>query len=216
MRIVPAVPLAALALLAMADAGRAQSRCAPVDSLVALELDIKPAELSHERGIAELREAASLSDGQHRTGLYQVEIQRRSQWRVTVSQAADRVCLAVPEVRIRVEIPTRTIYVAHDLDRDSCLYEVTLDHERQHERIDEDFFRGSLPARVEALRGEFAALRTPTPVRVSGREQAIRDLHARAEAIVERMFVQFLADREQAQLAIDTPEEYARTDERCR
>jgi len=206
--------LVALACHPVAGTAHARPRCEPAPPSVALELDMKPAEVSRARSMAELRREARKGPDAHQTGLYQVEIARRTEVEVSIAQSGDRLCVAVARVKVRVETPTRMIYVASEIDPTSCRYRVTAEHEHQHERIDEEILRVSLPARVEALSGKLAGLAAAAPA--SERDRAVRDVHDRAQATVRDLFVEVLAERQRMQLGIDTPQEYRRLANRCR
>ena len=206
--------LAALACHPVAGTAHAQPRCEPAPPSIALELDMKPAEVSSGRSMAELRREARKGADAHQTGLYQVEIARRTEVEVSIAQSTDRICVAVARVKVRVETPTRMIYVASEIEPSSCKYRVTLEHERQHERIDEEIIRAEVPARVASLAEPLAGLAAVAPA--SERDRTVRDVHDRAQAIVRGLFVEVLAERQRKQLAIDTPQEYRRLANRCR
>ena len=212
-----AIVVAALAatLVAVSGAARAQPRCAGAKPEVTFELDMQPAGLSHERSMAELTREKNDADGHHLTGLYHFELIRRTEVSVRIVQTGDRVCAAVSRVSVRAEMPTRVIYVANDLEPGSCRYRVTLEHERDHERIDDDFIRRRLEVEMEALRADFPIVATAAPVRATARDQTVAELRARALAIVDRLFERLLYERHQAQRAIDTPYEYARLGALC-
>lgn len=206
--------LAALAGCSIAGTTHAQPRCEPAPPPVVLELHMKPAEVSGDRSMAELRREARKGADAHQTGLYQVEIARRTEVEVSIAQSGDRICVAVARVKVRVETPTRMIYVASEIEPNSCKHRVTLEHERQHERIDEEILRAGLPARVAALSGKLTGLATAAPA--SERDRTVRDVHDRAQAVVRSLFVEVLGERQRKQLAIDTPQEYRRLANRCR
>ena len=214
------VPIVAAALVAVAMvcAGQAsaQSRCPGVLPQVTYRLDMKPAELSHERTMADLRRMTNARTGSHPVGLYSTHLVGGPVIEAAVTRVEDRDCVAIAKVDVRFEMRSRVIHVAREIDRNSCVYRVTLDHERQHERIDEERIRQQLPQDVAQLRYDFSNLATSAPVRAAERDQIVRDFRERAQAIVDRMLDRLLADREKAQFAIDTPQEYARIFALCR
>lgn len=213
-----AAAIAALpaALLLAAGTASAQPRCAEVTPKILLRLDMKPAALSRARSIADLqRDSKNPRRDWHTMGLYHADVVHHSELEYRIGQAGDWICVAVLQVRVIVEMTTRVVYVARDLDRASCRYRVTLEHERQHEEIDEVFLRERLPREVHALRDQFAALATPTPVRVAEQDRTLQQINVRLKAVVDRMLERFFAERATAQAAIDTPEEYDRFSALC-
>jgi hypothetical protein len=212
--------LAALAALAPALAGAApalaQSRCPGILPTVTYQLDMKPAEISHERSQAELRNMSNRRTASHPIGLYVTRLAGGPRIDVATTRVEERDCVAVSKVDILFEMRTRSIFIARELERGSCTYRVTLAHERQHEQIDEDQIRRQLPSNVQNMRYDFSNLATSAPVRANERDQIVRAFRERAQEIVDRMLERLFEERERAQLAIDTPQEYARLASLCR
>jgi len=211
-----AVLAASLGGLALAGPAQAQSRCPGLLPQVSYRLDMKPAEFSHERTMAELRQMSSRRTASHPVGLYVTSLVGGTVIEPRVTRVDDRDCVAIAKGEIRFEMRTRTIYVAREIDRNSCVYRVTLEHERQHERFDEERIREQLPRNVGEMRYDFSNLATSAPVSAAERDQVIRGYSERAQAIVDRMLERLFEDREKAQMSIDTPQEYARLSALCR
>ena len=207
---------ASLGGLAVAGPSQAQSRCPGLLPQVSYRLDMRPAEFSHERTMAELRGMTNARTSSHPLGLYVTSLVGGPVIEPKVTRVDDRDCVAIAKVDIRFEMRSRVIYIAREIDRNSCVYRVALDHERQHERIDEERIRQQLPKNVGEMRYDFSNLATSAPVRAAERDQIIRDYRDRAQAIVNRMLDGLLEEREKAQLSIDTPQEYARLAALCR
>jgi hypothetical protein len=135
-------------------------------------------------------------------GVYQASLDARIGITIAESYAG---CL-VPNVVIEARAPRR-ILLAADLAPGSCRFAVALAHEQEHARIDDVLFRDIdawLAAPVRQAMAEPGALRA-TPA----------GLRARLDAAFRRGFERFGEVRRQAQLSIDTPEEYARAGRAC-
>ena len=214
-RAAPSSLLVALAVLAGADPALAQSRCPGVAPQVTHDLTMRPAEVSLARGLAELRQMTT-RPGAHPIGMYVTRLVGGPTINLASTRVEDRICIAVARVHIRFEMRERMIYVARELAPGSCEHRITLAHERQHEEIDEDAIRRRLPVNVQDMRYDFSNLATSAPVREQEANQVARDYQQRAQAIVDGMLERLFADRQHAQAAIDTPQEYQRLGNLCR
>jgi hypothetical protein len=178
--------------------------CTVQAGAVTLRLDIRPPPVVSGQSRASL---ASLPvTGGHPAsapvGVYQASLDARISVTIAESYAG---CL-VPNVGIEARAP-RQILLAAELTPGSCRYIEALAHEREHARIDDVLFRDIdawLAAPVRQAMAEPGALRgTPAGLR------------ARLGEAFGRAFERFGAARRQAQLSIDTAEEYARVGRAC-
>jgi hypothetical protein len=171
---------------------------------VTTQLDMRRPDIAQDRGRATLAAMTGRppEGGMHVAGVYRSSLRVRVGLRIAT---APNGCL-VPSAQVIAEVQ-RGIYVASELAPGTCRYEVVLGHEREHARID-DVLLGD-------LEGWFAAplrrmLAEPGALRGSAQE-----LSARLQARFEQARRAFDAARQQAQLSIDTPQEYARASRAC-
>ena len=205
---------AALLTAAIAPAG-AQPSCPSVRPQMSLRLDLAPVEISRARSSVELRrDTRNPSPTWHTMGLYHAGLGQHAEVQYRIAHGPDRICVAVTHVQVIVEV-ARTISIARELDPRSCRYRVTLEHERQHEAVDERFLRERLPGEVQALRDEFAALGNREPVAAAEQDRILRGIGEQVKPIVDRMFERFFAERAAAQASLDTRQEYDRVAALC-
>ena len=182
---------------------------------VAIELHA-PAPSFDTRRLADMKVMSRSGLGEHQEalGLYKAELRTGLRFEYAQRAYGPFVCLGVRSAVVRVEFTDRKIYLARELQPESCRYAVTLAHEHEHARIDDVVFERELPklkdAMVRAIR-EIGAIPVPT-AEVEANRADIKDRLWRA---LERELGRIAEIRRDEQSRIDTPESYRREAERC-
>jgi hypothetical protein len=123
-----------------------------------------------------------------------------------------RLCLWVEEVTARIGDPELDVYVAANYPVGTCEYSVVLEHENQHVAINRSVVHAWGPRIGAQLRD---VVYRSFPLIVDSAEpakQAITFLAASVKPLVDAM----IEELRQRNGAIDTPENYRRTGERCK
>jgi hypothetical protein len=132
------------------------------------------------------------------------------QLNVVDDHRGSRAC-GTPHVRIELSMQPVTVYVASELAAQPCQHDVTLSHEMKHVEV----FREALEVAARDLAGDF-----PVAVGVELRSATNPgELQQRFVVTVRDYLARFMRDRErmldEAQAAVDSPEEYARVSTTC-
>lgn len=158
-----------------------------------------------------------LSQGHQVGGLSAGEIRFQSQIEFgnSVDFFSGDTCLWVQNLALEIAMDP-VIYIARELQRGSCRYRTLLEHEQRHVSTDRRLlqtFRG----RIEGELNQKLRSMGPTgPIPVSFAAQVQRELAAEVGTAVNLAMANFSRARDQAQQAIDTPQEYARLSQACR
>jgi hypothetical protein len=106
------------------------------------------------------------------------------------------------------------VYIAGRYPKESCEYRAVLEHEGEHVAADREVVKTFAEKMQSALRaGDWPTYKNPHPVSSmeAGRAQAA----ARLEEIIRPLFEELKEQRRQARLALDSDENYRRTQRRC-
>lgn len=119
-------------------------------------------------------------------------------------------CWSVVALNVTVTVEM-TVYIAKEIERDSCTWREVLKHEQKHVALNEKAFAGLpddiRPVLAAAIKGSVAS---------SEGQKALATFRKRAEKALSDAIKEFAADREkQHREKIDTKEEYARVDAAC-
>ena len=124
-------------------------------------------------------------------------------------------CLWVTEVTVDVAVRAE-IYIDRQYAKGSCAYDAILEHELKHVRVNEEAAQRAAALLKAAIERAVAAgsLVGPFPA------HAVRSAQDRVSTPIRRAIddatAQIVAEREQRQRAVDTPEEYRRVAQQCR
>ena len=210
-----ALCLGAAALIATAST-RAQPACLAATPDVAVQLDLPSPTIDNSLPQPALQVLAGKRYHGGRTlGLYQVQLEASFNIQLAQHDAEAESCIAVDRVRLRIEMPRRTIYVVRARQPGTCAYDSVLAHERKHEATDNAVLRSEIPSLKRdigaALRALPSARRVPLGDAASARESLMRA----ARAAIEREAKHLFDLRAARQAAIDTPQEYRRVRAAC-
>lgn len=153
---------------------------------------------------------SGLGEHQEALGLYKAELRTGMRFEYALRGYGPLVCIAIRSAAVRVEFTDRKIYLARELQPQSCRYAVTLAHEHEHARIDDAVFERELPKLVQAIR-EIGTIAVPA-AEVEANRADIKD---RLERVFQRELGRIGQIRRDEQSRIDTPESYRREAERC-
>ncbi len=191
-----------------------EARCAKLPP-TNFEIVAVPLTLEHDdsRSIAALTAKTGSALGTHRTlGLTTAMFGQSTdiQLNMVDDRRKSRACGA-PHVRIELSMQPVTVFVASELPVGSCQHEVTLSHEMKHVEV----FREALDRAVRDLERDL-----PAAIGVELRQATNPgELQQRFVVSVRNYLAQFMRERQrildEAQSAVDSPEEYARVSTAC-
>jgi hypothetical protein len=195
----------------------AQPRC-PRMAEPAVRLELKqPKPVLGTLPMAELRRMSRDGLGEHdqALGLYKAELRTGLQLQYSVATLGAQACLGLREAVIDVEFVDRRIFLARELQRGTCRYDVTLAHEQRHARIDDVLLARELPNLKAAIAREAADNGATGPVRVSDVDSYREDFSERLQRVFRHELDRIGRIRRHEQSQIDTPDAYRREAERC-
>ena len=172
--------------------------------------------LDRHRSVRWLNNRANQGSRYMVTGLTEYELQAQFDMRLEpVEVAVGRFCLYPIRINPKVEVVKHLVYVASELERGTCEYDVVYAHEGQHVQINQHMERDiqrELDAMVAEITADFAAMR---PVGAGDVQRLQRRLLAQyGRDFTRRLRVIDLARRDDHR-AIDTPSEYERLSKAC-
>jgi hypothetical protein len=175
---------------------------------VRVQADIRPPQLVAGQSRATLAALPGRVSGHEGLGgqvaaVYGASLQARMAVRVSTAYAG---CL-VPDVLVLVTAP-RSIRMAADLAPGTECHAAVLAHEQEHARIDDVLFRD--------LDGWLAAPLRRTLAQPRALRGSAETLNEQLRGAFNRAMAEFSTARRQAQLSIDTREEYLRVSRICR
>ncbi|MGQ9369899.1 hypothetical protein [Azospirillum sp. ST 5-10] len=221
----PRALLAALAVSAAAlwppAAAAAESPGCPSFEPPTVTVDLRMAPLSHDfgRSVDQLAALPGRAPGPagagrgHVLGLTQVEFGERSEIAVGFQRLGDgSFCGALSTVDITFGAQERTVYVARELPRGSCIHDEVLTHEMRHVAVDEalvEEYRPIVKRRLDSVVGRVGTKRGRS------QNQVMSALRRPVEAEMKKILRDFAREREKRQARIDTVDEYERVSQSC-
>jgi hypothetical protein len=195
----------------------AQPRCARMaEPSVRLEVEQAEPALDTVPG-AELQRLVRETPGEHAQalGLYRGELRTGLRLEYSVVTQGAGACVGLHRAVIEIAFVDRTIVLARELRQGTCRYDVALEHERQHARIDDRVLARELPKIKDAIAREAADNGVIGPVRASDIDSYRDDFSERLNRVFQREIDRIGQARRHEQAQIDTPEAYRREAERC-
>lgn len=161
------------------------------------------------RSIQELTNRQSHPWGRRVLGLVTTDL--RSEMAVTARGLADRsgtrYCLR-PDVTVRLAFAPMTLYVAREHPPGSCAHQLTLEHERKHVRVYEDY----LVDIREDLRRDLLARLGDKPLLAGSPQEAEAAVHRLLEESLAPFVRGAMQEVLDLQKLVDSEREYARLD----
>lgn len=204
-------------LLAVAPRdARAEICSAVTPPLITVRAVVRPPTYDFSRGVRDLSSDMALAvprgmeDFKYAFGVTAVVSRGETQWELNgILRNDGGMCWSVSNVKITVTASTK-VFIAKEIIRDSCLWQQVTAHEARHVKMD----RKLLPRLPDSVR--------PSVLRKVSRSVAA-DSAAEANAVWQKIISQSVSDamgafrerRNQAQLTIDTREEYTRASRAC-
>jgi hypothetical protein len=191
-----------------------ETRCA---TLPPTDFEVVAVPLTFERddsqSIATLTAKSGSALGPHRTlGLTTAMFGQSTDIQLDMvgDRRGARAC-GTPHVRVELSMQPVTVFVANELPARSCQHEVTLSHEMKHVEV----FRDALDLAVRDLEREL-----PAAIGVELRQATNpSELQQRFVVSVRNYLARFMHERQrmldEAQAAVDSPEEYERVSTAC-
>jgi hypothetical protein len=184
--------------------------------VVSVRTLVRPASYDFSRGIRDLSGDLNLavphgmSDFKYAVGATAVVAERESRWEMRGEQTPDgRQCWWITSLQITVTAHTK-VYVAKEVPKDSCVWQEVMRHEAKHVKIDQKLF----PRLVDTLRPKVVRqISKSVPARNQAEAEATMNklVNNAADAAIQA----FQKKRNRSQLAIDTRDEYTRSNRLC-
>lgn len=217
-RIALGLVVAAFAWLFLLPAGIARAEVCerPGPPVVSVRTLTKPASVDLTRGVAQLTGNPNLVAPRHlpefRYTLGSTEIVPERDSRVEFGfrpMSVGGVCWWVTRVQVTVTVHTR-VYIAKEIPKGSCIWNHVTQHETKHVKMDKLQFPKLADHVRPGLTRAIATART-------ARDQAAIEKEGGdlVGAAITAAIAAFLDKRNQAQLTIDTREEYSRVNNLC-
>lgn len=133
----------------------------------------------------------------------------------TYAPRKDVYCLAARKVTYTI-LYRPTVYIASDILKIPCRYDVTVAHEKHHQQIFLDTAEDYLPRIKQDIEDFFAESGAVGPVSKKGLERRKKEIMEELKAYLEPTIQAFKEADRKGQHELDTPENYAREDRLCR
>lgn len=212
-RLALAVAGALFAIALAAD--RAAAQCAEGPAPVRLDVDQPEPTLNRQRSIDDLRKLAHSDPHEVALGLYTGELRTSLKVDFQSTERGDRACLRVSGAHIDVVYTKRMIYLARELARGSCQYNIALEHERRHASIDDTVLARELPRLKRAIADAIARIGAVGPVHPTELDDEREKIAASLQRVMGAEVTRIDSVRRKEQGAIDTPEAYRHEAARC-
>jgi hypothetical protein len=189
----PHLALAQPGLQASANAASPTLRRACVDRLEpsSLVFEVQSAQpvIGQKLGLGELRKMMSVSPQDAVFGITEFTPEVQVEWtaRAVTENATDLNCARI-SATIRVGITPQSVHIAREIPPGSCPYQVVLEHEMGHVRINNSHMEQVAGMMNEQARAEFASrawFGSPEEIKSAIREELTRVWIARMEVLLE-------------------------------
>jgi len=197
----------------------AQAAACPVVSPPEIAFDFVPKspQLDRNRSVKWLnRKAASHASGWFVTGLTSYAMQAKFEMRIEPVALGDgRYCLLPARIHPTVTVSEHLVYIASELDRGSCEYDVVYAHEGQHVAINQHMeldIRNALPTFLDDVTRDFSRMQ-PISARLAA--SRIQNLLSRYGRDFKSLLAKIDNARQRDHAKIDTPAEYTRLSHAC-
>ncbi|WP_339861963.1 hypothetical protein [Thalassospira alkalitolerans] len=172
--------------------------------------------LDRHRSVRWLNRRANQGSRYMVTGLTEFEMQAQFDMRIEpVEIGIGQFCLRPVRVSPQVEVVKHLVYVASELERGSCEYDIVYGHEGQHVQINQHMqsdVQRELDAMVVEIVDDFAAMR---PVGAGEVARLQKRLLRQYGLEFKRRLRAIDLSRREDHRAIDTPDEYDRLSKAC-
>ncbi|MBP3125081.1 hypothetical protein [Thalassospira sp. ER-Se-21-Dark] len=209
------VILAALAFLP--NLARAQGTCAPISAPEAfLEFNHMDPMLDRHRSVRWLNSRAGGSPRFLVTGLTEYEVQASFDMRFEPRQVGfGRYCLDPVRVNPKVDVVKHLVYIASELERGTCEYDVVYAHEGEHVKINQGMeadIRAALDDLVNDVVRQVGAM---FPMPADNAQRAMRRLISEYGRDFKRRLNDIRRRSAEKHKRIDTPREYEKLSLAC-
>ncbi|WP_143589513.1 hypothetical protein [Thalassospira mesophila] len=208
-----------LAISGALPANRAQAAVCPAIAPPEITFDFIPKspQLDRNRSVKWLnRKAASHNPAWFVTGLTSYAMQAKFEMRIEPVALGDgRYCLLPARIHPTVTVSEHLVYIASELPRGSCEYNVVYAHEGQHVAINQHMeldIRDALPKFIEQVTNDFSQMQ-PLPARIAA--PRIQNLLSKYGRDFKSLLAKIDRNRQRDHGKIDTATEYDRLSHAC-
>lgn len=117
-------------------------------------------------------------------------------------------CVYPESIKARLAYNMPTIYIANNLKKDTCLYDLTVRHENTHMQIYIDAMDYFLPAFKKYLNGQFKEIGVEIVSQKADVQEVIKKLNEKYLKGAQQKVDAWRKDIENEELKLDTPEHY--------
>jgi hypothetical protein len=205
----------AVALCLLVPAPAAALDCRQGQPRVTLTKNIPPPKLDNTLTQPQLQAMPTNTGHKGRAlGLYRGDLVSEFESRLVIERQGDEACMRLESVELRVAMPVRTIYVLRERRPGTCEYNAVLEHERKHQAADDAVIGDHIP-RLQRLMQAAAQRVSAQRIRPGEEKAAQQRLDNELKAALNQASKTLEQERSARQLAIDTPQEYARVTAAC-
>ncbi|WP_114089140.1 hypothetical protein [Thalassospira profundimaris] len=183
---------------------------------IAFDFEPKSPQLDRHRSVRWLNNQHAHNANWFVTGLTSYAMQARFEMRIEPVALGDgRYCLQPALIHPTVSVTEHLVYIASELEKGSCEYDVVYAHEGQHVAINQHMeldIRKALPDFLDQVTDDFARM-PPMSARVA--PSRIRSLLSKYGLEFKALLAKIDARRQRDHAKIDTAKEYARLSHAC-
>jgi hypothetical protein len=177
----------------------------------------KPEPTLDTRRLVDMRTMSRAGLGEHEQalGLYKAELRTGLRIEYAMQAQGRLACIGIRRAVVVAEFTDRKIYMARELQPESCRHKVTLEHEREHARIDDMVLGNELPKVTEMIARAVREIGVVGPLAAENLDAYREDIKDRLERVFQGELDRIAQIRRREQSRIDTPESYKKEAERC-
>ncbi|WP_245881160.1 hypothetical protein [Thalassospira marina] len=211
------VLLVILGVVAFGGQGAYAASCPTVTPpKITFDFEPKSPQLDRNRSVRWLNSKTTHSADWFVTGLTSYAMQAKFEMRIEpVALGNGTYCLLPALIHPTVSVTEHLVYIASELPKGSCEYDVVYAHEGQHVAINQHMeldIRNALPAYLAQVTDDFARMQ-PLPAQMASAR--IRNLLSKYGREFKALLAKIDATRQRDHARIDTAQEYERLSHAC-
>lgn len=171
--------------------------------------------IDHGHSIAQLGRISGLGHNVRALGLMKPDLVIETRPKAQGLPLGNRFCFWITGFDVKLRYRRVDVFVAKEYPLGSCQYKAILEHEEEHVRVS----RQNLEEFAPRIRRALTSLLIPTgqqPAKVVSADAARKNVKTISDELLQPVYKEMMAALVRAQKGVDTPEEYARVQRKCR
>jgi len=171
--------------------------------------------IDHRHSIAELGRISGLGHNVRALGLMKPDLVIETRPHAQGLPMGDKFCFWITGFDVSLRYRRVDVFIAREYPVGSCQYKAILEHEGEHVRIS----RQNLEEFAPRVRRALSSLLIPTgqqPAKVVSAAAARRNVKGISDELLQPIYKQMMASLVRAQKDVDSSEEYARVQRKCK